>query len=368
MGLYSPIVGKAEMYDKEKDVNILIGDARNTLKELSDSSVNCIVTSPPYYGLRSYIDNDSPDKQYEVGIETTPEKYIESLCEVFSECYRVLSDDGVMFVNIADTYNGAKKHNTSHKHSKEFTDKNKTINKRRYSGAKDKDLIGIPFMLAFALRDYGWYWRDTIIWAKGVSGTHVFGSCMPESVKDRTNKSHEYIFMFTKSPKYYYDWESVSEYTKDISNKRCFRGGNPDNRKRAGEYDYAINTDAQLKFFAKRKAELEQNPNRKYKRIRRSVWTMKSSNSRVGHFAVYPPELAETCILAGCPKDGVVLDPFGGSGTTSVVANYLGRKAVHCELNSNAVEIFEQRRTELLKLMKKVESVETSERKCRTLW
>lgn len=151
------------MYDKEKDVNILIGDARNTLKELPDTSVNCIVTSPPYYGLRSYIDNDSPDKQYEVGIETAPEKYIESLCKVFSECYRVLSDDGVMFVNIADTYNGAKKHNTSNKHSKEFTDKNKTINKRRYIGAKDKDLIGIPFMLAFALRDYGWYWTYRII-------------------------------------------------------------------------------------------------------------------------------------------------------------------------------------------------------------
>ena len=251
------------------------------------------------------------------------------------------------------------------KHSGDFIDKIAPTNKRLYEGAKEKDLIGIPFMLAFALRNYGWYWRDTIIWAKGVSGTHVFGSCMPESVKDRTNKSHEYIFMFTKSPKYYYDWESVSEYTKDISNKRCFRGGNPDNRKRAGEYDYAINTEAQLKFFAKRKAELEQNPNRKYKRIRRSVWTMKSSNSKVGHFAVYPPELAETCILAGCPVGGIVLDPFGGSGTTSVVANMLGRKAVHCELNSNAVEIFEQRRTEILKHFKKAESIDTSERKIR---
>ena len=358
------------MYDKNKDVNILIGDARITLKELPDSSVNCIVTSPPYYGLRSYIDNDSPDKQYEIGMENTPESYIKSLCEIFTECYRVLVDDGVMFVNIADTYNGAKKKNPNNEyiHSKQFFDKNNYINKKKYSGAKDKDLIGIPFMLAFALRDKGWYWRDTIIWAKGVSGTHIFGSCMPESVKDRTNKSHEYIFMFTKSSKYYYDWESIGEYTTDMSNRRCFRGGNPKKRKNAGEYDYAINTQAQLKFFEKRRAELEENPNRKYKRIRRSVWTMKSSNSRVGHFAVYPPELAETCILCGCPKDGTVLDPFGGSGTTSVVANCLGRKAVHCELNANAVEIFEQRRTELLKLMKKVESVETSERKSRILW
>lgn len=356
------------MYDKDKEINILIGDARTTLKEIPDDSVNCVVTSPPYFGLRSYLDNDSPDKPNEIGMEDNPEKYIESLVVIFAECYRVLKKDGVMFINIADTYNGAKKHNDDkYKHSKEFLDKNISINKKKYHAAKDKDLLGIPFMLAFALRDYGWYWRDTIIWAKGISGARVFGSCMPESVKDRTNKAHEYIFMFTKSPKYYYDWGAIAEYTKDISNKRCFRGGNPEKRKCAGEYDYAINTDAQLKFFEKRKKELEQNPALKFKRIRRSVWTMKSSNSRVGHFAVYPPELAETCILCGCPKDGVVLDPFGGSGTTSVVANIHGRKAIHCELNSNAVEIYEQRRVEVARFLN-VPIYEETKMKARSLW
>lgn len=357
------------MYDKNKEVNILIGDTRTTLKEVPDSSVNCIVTSPPYYNLRSYLDNEPPDKANEIGMEDNPEKYIDSLVSVFTECYRVLTDDGVMFVNIGDTYNGTKKHNDDkHKHSQEFIDKQSMINKKKYDGAKSKDLLGIPFMLAFALRDAGWYWRDTIIWAKATSGLHIHGTCMPESVKDRCNKAHEYILMFSKNPKYYYNWEAIAEKQAKCSLVRARATNHTSKRKNNGDYQYTIDTGNQTKYYEKLCKKIDENPNVEIVRTRRSVWTMKSSNSRVGHFAVYPPELAKTCILCGCPKGGTVLDPFGGSGTTSAVAIRLGCKAIHCELNSNAVELFEQRCIEVDKFMNIYETKSTQQMKAKVLW
>ena len=342
-------------------LKILIGDSKETIKEIPDNSVNCVVTSPPYYALRSYLESDSPLKNLEIGQEQTPEEYIDNLIAVMEECKRVLTDDGVCFINIQDSYNVRNKIEADQSFENAKLNRQTTVLKHyQYKGAKLKDLIGIPWMLAFKMRDAGWYWRDTIIWAKAVSGSHIFGTCMPESVKDRTNKAHEYILMFTKSSKYNYDWQAIGENIQECSKQRAYRGKNPTHRKNNGDYDYAINTEAQLKTYKKLVAKLEENPNAELKRTRRSVWTMPSSNSRVSHFAVYPPALAETCILVGCPVNGTVIDPFGGSGTTGIVANLLDRNAIICDLNPNMKDHLELRKQEVAKIMGKCYSNNSS--------
>lgn len=352
------------MIDINKEINILIGDNRQTLKEVPDNCVNCIVTSPPYFGLRSYTENT-----LEIGREVIPPEYIDNLMSVFTECYRVLRDDGVMFINIGDTYNGNKKGNTETNKNIELSETS-VFEKKKWESCKTKDLIGIPFMLAFALRDAGWYWRDMIIWAKATSGIYIHGTCMPESVKDRCNKAHEYIMMFTKSDKYYYDWESISEKQADVSLIRARAINHNENRKNNGDYQYTINTESQTKSYEKLCKQMDENPDKPIKRIRRSVWTIPSKNSSVNHFAIYPSELAEPCILAGCPKDGIVLDPFGGSGTTSAIATLLDRKAIHCELNENAEELYKQRKLEIIsqRLSNDTTIIDGKIKKTRSLW
>jgi DNA modification methylase len=289
-------------------------DCIDGMRQLDLESVNCCVTSPPYYGLRDY----GCDGQ--IGREQTPEEYITKLVDVFREVKRVLRDDGTLWVNIGDSYCG-----TGSKGN--FRDPKNTSGRNgqgisltgKICGIKSKDLIGIPWMLAFALRADGWYLRQDIIWAKP--------NPMPESVKDRCTKSHEYIFLLSKSPKYYFDAGAIAEPTvtqddvqRDRDNSRL---NNVPGRARMG----GLTT------------------NNYETRNKRSVWTVTTVPCKLAHFAVFPPKLIEPCILAGCPSGGVVLDPFMGSGTTGMVAKSFGRNYIGFELNAEYVDIAERHRT-----------------------
>ena len=341
------------MIDLNKDLNVLVGNVSETLKELPDNSVNCCVTSPPYYGLRSYADDDNPEKIYEIGNEETPEDFIKRLVEVFSQVKRVLTEDGVCFINIGDSYynyrpgKGQALVKQSSANTKQDLPDKCARRGNKLEGLKEKDLIGIPHMLAFALRGDGWYWRDTIIWAKACSGIYSGGTVMPESVKDRTVRSFEYIFMFTKNSKYFYDANAIAEDQKEISLKRAYSNNNMDARKGNGDEQYAISGKNQDKTYAKMRERIESGE--EMKRNRRSVWTINTRPSSAGHFASYPSELVEPLILAGCPKGGIVVDPFGGTGTTVITANILGRKGIHCELNEAYIPEIDKRRKEIFK-------------------
>lgn len=257
-------------------IKILKGNCLETLSSLKEKSVNTCVTSPPYWGLRDYGNGD------QLGQEETPEKFVENLVNVFREVRRVLRDDGTVWLNLGDSYcgTGHKGDHTDPKH-KDGRNGQKVALNNKIQGFKSKDLIGIPWRVAFALQADGWYLRQDIIWHKN--------NPMPEPVKDRCTKSHEYIFLLSKSSKYYYDNEAI-KYGPENSNKR-------------------------------------------------SVWTVPIASYSEAHFATYPPELIKPCILAGCPEGGTVLDPFGGSGTTAQVASNLNRNAILCELNPEYVDI-----------------------------
>lgn len=290
---------------------LLCGDAIEILRTLSDKSTNTCVTSPPYYGLRDYGVNN------QIGLEETPEEYINKLVEVFREVYRVLRDDGVLWVNIGDTYNGNKKRNTKIYKHKSCSENNQNFRKKLWKGAKSKDLIGIPWLLAFALRNDGWYLRQDIIWAKN--------NPMPESVKDRCTRSHEYIFMLTKSKKYYFNHEAMQEpvttYDESIRDRDHTKLNNTPGRSKMGG--------------------LTRN---NYKtRNKRDVWRTSVAITKEAHFATFPKELIEPCVLAGCPERGVVLDPFSGSGTTGIVAVNNNRSYIGIELNPEYNEIAKRR-------------------------
>ncbi len=288
---------------------IEFGDCREIMRRWASEGIKAqtCVTSPPYYGLRDY----GHDGQ--IGLEETPEEYIKAMVEVFRCVWDVLEDDGTLWLNIGDSYNAAQTNRTG----QNGYDDGRANRSKRFSvggvdGLKPKDLIGIPWMLAFALRSDGWYLRQDIIWHKP--------NPMPESVQDRCTKAHEYIFLLSKSQKYYYDSESIKEEA------------NPDNAKR---YEYGFGGPknealADTKFGATKPIG-----NREYdgQRNKRSVWTVTTKPYEGAHFAVFPQDLIEPCIMAGAPVGGVVLDPFMGSGTTAQVAQHLGRKYLGCELN-----------------------------------
>lgn len=298
---------------------LYVGDCIEALRLMADQSVNCCVTSPPYYGLRDYgVDG-------QIGLEETPEQFIARLVEVFREVRRVLRDDGVLWVNIGDSYasraNGSVGNSSdgyNHPHVS-----HRTKHARRSShipnGYKHKDLIGIPWMLAFALRADGWYLRQDIIWNKP--------NPMPESVRDRCTKAHEYIFLLSKSRKYFFDNEALKEDAKTP----------PMARDKSAE-GYQANYAHGDRFSAGERVYGADG-----KRNRRSVWNIATKPYKGAHFAVFHPELIEPCILAGCPVGGVVLDPFGGSGTTAGVAIKHGRDAVLCELNPEYAELIPAR-------------------------
>jgi DNA modification methylase len=278
------------------------------------------VTSPPYYGLRDYgVDG-------QIGLEETPKQYIERLVSVFNEFKRVLKPEGTLWVNIGDSYVGTggdrKKPVTNELFQLQQANNPKTgryskIQSMKDDGLKPKDLIGIPWTLAFALRDNGWYLRIDNVWNKP--------NPMPESVTDRCTRSHEYVFMFSKSQHYYYDWEAIQE--------PCVQG---DNIKRDRETTKLNNTPGRSHMQGLTRNDYQM-------RNKRSVWTVPTSRYEGAHFATFPEELITPCILAGCPKGGTVLDMFFGSGTTGVVALKNFRNFVGIELNPVYVEMANKR-------------------------
>jgi len=357
---------------------VLVGDNRETIKSLPDQSVNTVVTSPPYFGLRDYgtatWEGGSADcnhmrdskvgdststghkgmddkghavgdaiykdvckkcgavrKDSQIGLEETPEEFVQTLVELFREIRRVLRDDGTVWLNLGDSYAGSGKGRNSDgspnvdQNAKQSTSKGTTegaLQKMKLAGdLKPKDLIGIPWRVAFALQADGWYLRQDIIWNKP--------NPMPESVRDRCTKAHEYIFLLSKSKSYYYDYEAIKEPLKypnetrrPLGSKGAWQMDGREQRENGGGSAY------------------DGYPT---KRNKRSVWTVTPKSFKGAHFATFPPELIEPCILAGCPEGGTVLDPFGGSGTTAGVAYLHDRNSILCELNPEYVEMVERR-------------------------
>lgn len=292
------------------------GDCVSVLSTLPAGSVDCCVTSPPYFGLRDY------GVEGQIGLEPTPDEFVAKLVAVFREVRRVLRDDGTLWLNLGDSYaaqGGAQVKGTKQvEGSQEGAWNGET--RRAPDGLKPKDLIGIPWRVAFALQADGWYLRQDIIWHKP--------NPMPESVRDRCTKAHEYVFLLSKSAKYYFDSDAIQEpsvYAGKTGNfngkKKVGRSEQPTGNERSDAPSYLV----------------------KDTRNRRSVWTVTTKPYKGAHFATYPPALIEPCILAGSRKGGVVLDPFNGSGTTGEVAIKNGRRYIGIELNAAYLELAKTR-------------------------
>lgn len=287
---------------------------------MPDQSFHCCITSPPYFGLRDYgVDG-------QIGLEQTPAEFVSRLVEVFREVRRVLRDDGTLWLNIGDSYAGGGGGNYSKSvkqtgHGEHITNVRNRGGWLDSAGVKAKDLMGIPWRLAFALQDDGWYLRQDIIWHKP--------NPMPESVRDRCTKAHEYVFMLTKSPRYYYDHEAVKEDA--VSDHPSGNGFKRDARESYKNLDgTARGNDEQWTGVGG-------------KRNRRSVWTVPTAGFKGAHFATFPPDLIRPCVLAGAPRGGLVLDPFGGAGTTALVAMQECRRSVLIELNPEYAAIARNR-------------------------
>ncbi len=321
------------------------GDNLALLKQLPDACVQMCVTSPPYWGLRSYLGDDDPMKPLEIGCEDTPEEYVDRLVAVFAEVKRVLKDDGVLWLNLGDTYAGSRSgpqgesgqmadrsvHRGFRARTKGIDPKNpakgpgdnNAPNRRRQKGLKNKDLVGLPWMTAFALRDDGWYLRADNIWHKP--------GPMPENVTDRCTRAHEYVFQFSKSENYYYDHKAIAEpaanagRTISLGSKSFARGQasgrgvKPSGNGTADEYEVHE------------------------ARNKRSVWTVAYAPYEGAHFAVFPPALIEPCILATSRPGDVVLDPFFGSGTTGQVAETHERRWIGFDLNPKYAPLAKER-------------------------
>ena len=289
---------------------IEFGDCRETMRRWAEQGVKAqmCVTSPPYFGLRSYLPDDSPDKPMEIGLEETPDQYIARMVEVFRAVRDVLADDGTLWLNIGDSYanDGKWGGSSGGKHAKALHGNTSIGRTKVTTGLKPKDLIGIPWMLAFALRADGWYLRQDIIWHKP--------NPMPESVRDRCTKAHEYVFLLSKSGRYYFDSEAMREDAVKGA------AGSSFNKGKTAEHQLGRSSDVERVEDGKRN--------------RRSVWTVATRPYKGAHFATFPPALIEPCILAGSRPGDIVLDPFMGSGTTASVALQHGRQYLGCELNA----------------------------------
>jgi len=300
------------------DFNLHVGDCLDGLRRMADESVQTCVTSPPYFGLRDY----GHDGQ--IGLEDTPEAFVAKLVEVFREARRLLRDDGTLWLNLGDSYGAG------------------------------KQLLGIPWRVALALQGDGWYLRQDIIWHKP--------NPMPESVRDRCTKAHEYLFLLSKGPRYYFDADAIKEpavgglagNTKPTKAGRAYEEGADEHRTAAGLHKWADRQRSKRDSFKREQAIPGQavgthRPGRDESeydvetRNKRSVWTVPTMPFREAHFATFPERLIEPCVLAGAPAGGVVLDPFMGAGTTAVVAERLGRRWVGCELNPDYAAIAEAR-------------------------
>jgi DNA modification methylase len=292
------------------------GDVFDKLQEIESDSIQCVVTSPPYWGLRNYQMDD------QLGLEETPEEYVENMVKVFREVRRVLKDDGTLWLNLGDSYNSQTgsgfNTNQNEGQNHRITDLQKMQGSLvKKIGLKPKNLVGIPWRVAFALQADGWYLRQDIIWHKP--------NPMPESVTDRCTKSHDYIFLLTKSAQYFYDADAIREPAQDwgTRDRSQFRDGTQDEL---------------LKHRGLKDANFAN-----IGRNKRSVWTINTKPYKEAHFAVFPPKLPELCIKAGSSEGDVVLDPFFGSGTTGWVAQRLGRKWIGIELNPEYIKIAEKR-------------------------
>lgn len=316
-------------------MQIITGDALEALRHLPDGCVSTCVTSPPYFGLRDY------GAAEQIGLEQTPEEYVEKLVEVFREVRRVLRDDGTLWLNIGDSYA------TRSGSQPPANTRNKCghTEKKVPGGYKCKDLIGIPWMLAFALRADGWYLRQDIIWQKT--------NCMPESVRDRCTKSHEYIFLLTKKPRYFFDSEAISEPIAGSSTKRYLqnieaqRGSDRQPGKTNGSMKAVLPRFGGGKYGDDTREEARTKSGAEYvptlRRNKRDVWAVSTAGYKGAHFATFPEKLVLPCILAGSRPGDTVLDPFAGSGTTGVVSVKYGREFIGIEINPAYSEMCEQR-------------------------
>ena len=293
---------------------ILYGDCRETLGAFLPNSAQMCVTSPPYYGLRDYGGEDQ-----QIGLEQTPEDYVQQLVNTFRLVRDVLKDDGILWLNIGDSYYNYRSDGNYPKQSVSKTKQDlpdKTpVRGNKFKNLKSKDLIGIPWMLAFALRNDGWYLRQDIIWHKP--------NPMPESVKDRCTKSHEYIFLLSKSKNYYYDNEAIKEPAQDWGTRDRSKGKY--HNKGTGLAPHSGLTES---YPTKNK---------------RSVWSVTNKPYKGSHFATFPRDLIVPCIKAGSKRGDVILDPFMGSGTTAMVAKELGRFYLGCELHEDYGQLINKR-------------------------
>lgn len=341
---------------------LLQGDCLTVLKTLPDESVNCCITSPPYWGLRDYgtakweggdekcdhkipkVETDpkqvfdgSPGSHAirfnrerchkcgakridsQLGLEKTPEEYVAKLVEIFREIRRALRKDGTAWLNLGDSYAATKEGNTNEFEKKELLH-SMMFKKTTPKNLKPKDLVGVPWRVAFALQADGWWLRQDIVWHKP--------NPMPESVTDRCTKSHEYIFLLTKSARYYYDAEAIKEDSIHVGEVRT-------------NTQYGKN--ASMGKYGQTRGGFIGEVTVTEKRNKRSVWTVTTKPYRDAHFATYPPKLITPCVLAGCPENGTVLDPFNGSGTTGLVALTHNRNYIGIELNPKYLEMTKRR-------------------------
>ena len=316
-------------------ITILQGDCRDVLRTLPSESVHCVVTSPPYWGMRDYGCGG------QIGLEHTPAAWLSSLVGIFAELRRVLRADGTFWLNIGDCYANDGKWGGETGGKQAYLDDNnrkRVGREKRVTGLKPKDLVGLPWRLAFALQADGWWLRSEIIWHKL--------NPMPENVWDRPTRAHEQVFMLTKAKLYYYDWEAIKEPVtggahsrKRGPNSRTHKDRVPESRKsgvtpKSAEPGNGIRAN---KSFHAATGDLVEFRNK------RTIWPVATEALEQDHFAAFPPGLIEPCILAGCPAGGIVLDPFGGAGTTGLVADRLKRNAILIELNAEYAAMAERR-------------------------
>ncbi|MBD1553857.1 DNA-methyltransferase [Pseudomonas typographi] len=311
---------------------ILVGDCIEMMRTLPDESVHTCVTSPPYFGLRDY------GVEGQIGLEDFPREFIDNLVEVFREVRRVLRDDGTLWVNMGDSYatggRGGGGSYMAERGDGAWQGKGEATGWRSAPpGWKHKDLMGMPWRLAFALQDDGWYLRQDIIWHKP--------NPMPESVRDRCTKAHEYLFLLSKGPRYYFDQHAIREpaaYGPTPTGVGFGHGYDAQPKPRVGvskrnsfarETKYSDGEHGQTGQHRADREDIDYDQTRN----KRSVWTVATNGFKGAHFATFPPDLIRPCILAGAPRGGLVLDPFGGAGTTALVSMQEGRRSILCELN-----------------------------------
>ena len=332
-------------------VTIRHGDCREVLRTLPDQSVHCCVTSPPYFGLRDY------GVAGQIGLEPTPDAFVAEMVAVFREVRRVLRDDGTLWLNLGDSYASGGRKSRDPGKSKihpafEGDSYSEGLRPDDPDGIKPKDMLGVPWMVAFALRADGWYLRQDIIWSKP--------NPMPESVQDRCTKAHEYLFLLSKNQRYHYDAAAIREDRTSDEDANTFRGGcyvegdidNGEMGKRQvvgnkrvkvpGGWDRGAGAHGTIHRDGRTSAEYQE-VEIAGGRNKRSVWSVATAPFAEAHFATFPPELIKPCVLAGCPVGGTVLDPFGGAGTTGLVADRLQRGAILIELNPEYAAIAERR-------------------------